>query len=193
MYMKMDFEEFLNRNITSYDYAIIDPPWNYDDKPPALLNNQLTYNLWENVKLEDVFQKLNVKYIFLWVTTSMLPVMFECSKNSNYTFKSLVPWIKLTPNDNLFYGLGNSFRNCVEYVALFQRNNERPLRLDDRNLIIDRTGSRTEKPKLWERDLTCKLAAKGLKGVYIFSGGNLDFIDCVDVVEDPKASRVDLF
>lgn len=189
MYYNMDFETWLNQNVNKYDYAIIDPPWNYDDKPPSVTNNQLTYNVWENLKLRDIYVKLDVDYIFLWVTTQMLPLMFDCCKDTKYEFKSLIPWIKLTSKDSLFYGLGNTFRNCVEYVAVFQKSGCSVLRLSERNIIFEEVGKRTIKPKNWERNLVSILSNKHLNGVYIFSGGNLDFIDCVDIVQDTKTTQ----
>ena len=189
MYYNMDFETWLNQNVNKYDYAIIDPPWNYDDKPPSVTNNQLTYNIWENLKLRDIYVKLDVDYIFLWVTTQMLPLMFDCCKDTKYEFKSLIPWIKLTSKDSLFYGLGNTFRNCVEYVAVFQKSGCPVLRLSERNIIFEEVGKRTIKPKNWERNLVSILSNKHLNGVYIFSGGNLDFIDCVDIVQDTKTTQ----
>lgn len=193
MYQNMDFEKWLDTNINQYDYAIIDPPWNYDDKPPAVSNKQLTYSLWDNIKLKDLFHKINTTYIFLWVTNSMLPVLFDSYKDTDYTFKILIPWIKLTENEKLFYGLGNSLRNCVEYIALFQKENSDVLRLSDRNIIFEQAGARTIKPKIWERELVNKLSKKGLKGVYIFSGGDLDFIDSVDIINKPLISKNELF
>ena len=193
MYYKQDFEKWLDENVNQYDYAIIDPPWNYDDKRPAMLQNQLTYNLWDNTKLVDIFKKINTSYIFLWVTNSMLPVMFDAVKESDYQFKVLIPWVKLTVNDKLAYGTGNSFRNCVEYLTLFQKPDAKVLRLNDRNLIMEQSGARTIKPKVWERELVDTLSHKGMKGVYIFSGGNLDFMDSVDIVEENKINKKSLF
>ena len=195
MYYKTDFEEFLNNNSTPYGFAIIDPPWNYDDKSPSLTDNQLTYDLWDNIKLIDIFNKLDVSYMFIWVTSSMLPVVFDCwnSSGNNYEYKTVIPWIKTTSKDNICYGLGNSFRQCCEYLVLFQKPGSDVLRLPDRALIVEETGSRTIKPKVWERQLVDKLNKKGLNGVYIFSGGNLDFIDCVDVIEEKTHVKPNLF
>ena len=51
-----------------------------------------------------------------------------------------------------------------------------------RNCVLARTGKRTAKPKDFEKDLVNKLSEKGKEGVYIFSGGKLDFINSVDIV-----------
>ena len=195
MYHNVDFEVFLDINDTQYGFAIIDPPWNYDDKPPAVMEKQLTYELWDNMKLVDIFQKLDVKYMFMWVTPSMLPVLFNChtESGSDYEYKTILPWIKTTSKDNLLYGLGNTFRQCCEYLVVFQKHGTPVLRFADRAIIIEESGSRTVKPKIFERELVKKLNDKGLNGVYIFSGGNLDFIDCVDVVEEPKYGKQQLF
>ena len=76
--------------------------------------------------------------------------------------------IKLTSKDSLFYGLGNTFRNCVEYVAIFQKSGCPVLRLSERNVIFEEVGKRTIKPKNWERNLVTILSNKHLNGVYIF-------------------------
>lgn len=191
-FYKMDFEEFIDTNVNSYDYAIIDPPWNYDDKPPSVTTHQVTYDLWDNMKLTDIFDKLDVNYIFLWVTNSMLPLMFRCLENSKYVFKILVPWLKMTENSEVFFGPGNTFRNCVEYLAVIQKKDAKILRFQFRNVIIDKVGKRTEKPKEFEQRLCSELSNRGLDGVYIFSGGELDFIDCVDTYTKPE-TKVKLF
>ena len=194
MYYNMDFQEFLDKNI-HYGFAIIDPPWSYDDKSLALTNNPLTYELWDNLKLIDIFEKINVDYIFMWVTSSMLPVLFDCHNSSvnNFEYKTIIPWVKTTSKDNICYGLGNSLRQCCEYLVLFQKPNIPVLRLADRALIVEASGERTFKPKMFEQGLVKKLTEKGLTGVYIFSGGNLKFIDSVDIREEPEYAKSDLF
>lgn len=193
-FYKMDFEDFIDKNINNYDYAIIDPPWNYDDKPKSVTIHQLTYNLWDNFKLKDIFTKLDVDYIFLWITNSMLPLMFEYLENSKYTFKVLIPWLKITENNEIFFGTGNTFRNCVEYLAVLQKPKAKLLHFQLRNVIIDKVGKRTEKPKEFEQKLCKELENKELKGVYIFSGGELDFIDSVDIYSKKDLiSKINLF
>ena len=192
-HFNIDFEEFLDTNVNQYDYAIIDPPWNYEDKPPAIRKEQVTYNLWDNMKLIDIFQKLNVNYIFLWITNSMIPIMFDCLKESEYEFKILIPWLKMTENNAIFIGPGNTFRNAVEYLVVLQKSKADLLHIQLRNVIIDKVGKRTEKPKEWERRLCVELANRNLKGVYIFSGGELDFIDTVDIYTKEKVNKVNLF
>ena len=188
----MDFGQWLESNVNHYDFVIIDPPWNYDDKT-SKLTDVFVSDLWENVKLIDIFQKLDVDYMFLWVTTNMLPVMFNCYQESQYQFKTLIPWIKLTSNENLFYGLGNSFRNCVEYVALFQKPRVPALRFNDKNIILEESNDTNIKPKLWENDLIDKLIERGLSGIYIFSGGTLKFIDNVRPITIHEQTKVELF
>ena len=192
-FFNMDFQNFLNTNINKYDYAIIDPPWNYDDKPKSIRIHQVTYNLWDNIELKDIFEKLDVDYIFLWITHSMLPLLFDCIKDSKYVYKILVPWLKMTKNDEIAFGPGNTFRNCVEFLAVLQKPNAKLLKFQLRNVIIDKVGLRTQKPKEWEYKLCKKKKKRGLKGVYIFSGGNLDFIDSVDIITKVSKQKRKLF
>lgn len=194
MYFKEDYKDFIHsKNINKYKYMIIDPPWNYDDKPPSLTRNQLTYTLWDNYELKDIFNLTSIDYIFLWCTNSMLPVCFECAKDTEFEYKTLVTWIKSTRNDNLFYGLGNSFRNCTEQMLVFSRKGVSPIRLPLRTAVFAEAGERTGKPKAFEKQLVDYLSNKGMNGVYIFSGGNVDFMDAVDIVDTPSAHKINLF
>lgn len=180
-YYKEDFKKFLKRNLR-FDYAIIDPPWNYTSKPLAVMYNQLTYNLWDNEDLQLFFNQLNVDYIFLWVTNSFIPKAIEAAKGSDFNYKTIFTWVKTTSKNNLAWGLGNTFRNCTEHIIVFQRKKSKCLNLNIRNCVLANTGKRTLKPKSFERALVDKLTEKNMRGIYIFSGGELDFIDSVDVV-----------
>lgn len=180
-YYREDFKKFLNRNMR-FDYAIIDPPWNYNSKPLAVMYNQLTYDLWDNNDLKLFFTQLDVDYIFLWVTNSFIPNAIEAAKDSDFDYKTIFTWVKTTTKNNLAWGLGNTFRNCTEQILVFQRKKAKCLNLSMRNCILARTGKRTAKPKEFEKNLVNRLSEKDKKGVYIFSGGKLDFIDSVDIV-----------
>lgn len=182
MYYKKDFKEFLMTNNVKYDFAIIDPPWNYNSKPPAVMNNQLTYSLWNNDDLKFIIDNINVDYIFMWTTNSFVPNVIDSIKGTNYEYKTIFTWVKTTPKGNLFYGLGNTFRNCTEQIIVLQKKKTKALNLSLRNCVLSRANKRTLKPKDFEKELVKALDLKGLKGVYIFSGGELDFIDCVDVI-----------
>ena len=45
-----------------------------------------------------------------------------------------------------------------------------------------RANKRTIKPKAFEQELVETLSKKDLKGIYLFSGSELDFIDSLDIV-----------
>ena len=181
MYYKQDFKQYLE-NQGNYNYAIIDPPWNYDSKPNAVMYNQLTYELWDNNDLKLMFEQLKVDYIFLWVTNSFIPNAIEAAKNTEFKYKTIFTWVKLTSKDNLFWGLGNTFRNCTEHIMVFQRKKAKVLNLSMRNCVLAQANKRTMKPKAFEKDLVERLDKKELKGIYIFSGGDLDFIDSLDII-----------
>ena len=183
MYYKEDFKTFLDRD-TDYNFAIVDPPWNYTSKPRVLTYNQLTYSLWDNNDLSLIFQKLNVDYIFLWVTNSFIPNAIKASEGTAFNYKTMFTWVKTTKKGGLAWGLGNTFRNCTEHLMVFQKKKAACLNLNTRNCVMARNGKRTMKPKVFERDLVERLENKGLKGVYLFSGTNLDFIDSVDIAEE---------
>jgi N6-adenosine-specific RNA methylase IME4 len=107
------------------DSCIIDPPWNYDDKPERLLRKQLSYNLWidNNKELEFLFENIKCNYIFMWTTNAFIYNLMRCN-HFNFNYKCLITWIKLTSKGNEMFGLGNSFRNCTEQLVLFTRKNQ---------------------------------------------------------------------
>lgn len=181
MYFRQDFKTFISE-MPHYDFAIIDPPWNYYSKPYAVMRNQLTYNLWDNKDLEYIFNNIDCDYLFIWVTNSMIPELFEYSKNSMFVYKTLFTWVKTTSKNNIAYGLGNTFRNCTEHIAVFQKKKSKPLNMNIRNCILAEKGKRTVKPKNIEKLIVDIMHEKNKSGVYIFSGKDLDFIDCVDIV-----------
>lgn len=176
------------------DYAIVDPPWLYNDISPAV-KKQLSYSLWDNniKQMSFIFENIKVNYLFLWVTNSMLEDVFSSyfNSDSNFVYKTIITWKKTTKRGETFYGLGNSFRNCTEHIMLFSIDKAKPLRLATRNLFEARSGKRTQKPKNWESDLVFLLEKSNLKGSYIFSGPSLSLfnkfdIECVDIINKNK-------
>ena len=193
-YIQKDFRDYINE-MEFKDYCIIDPPWRYDDIPPAVTNKQLTYSLWEDNynDLCYIFNNLKVNYLFLWTTNSLLDVVFKSFLDTNnYKYKTCVTWNKLSKNGILFYGLGNTFRNSTELLLVFQKEHTPPLRLDLRTSILEECKERTIKPKNFEYRLIDSLNNKQMKGVYIFSGYNiLDLdIECVDIFEEKELNKI---
>lgn len=190
-YIQKDFKDYIN-NMDFKDYSIIDPPWRYNDIPPCVTNKQLTYSLWNDnyENLNFIFNKIKTNYLFLWVTNSMLDIVFKSfHSQQQFIYKTCVVWNKLTSKGNLFYGLGNTFRNSTELLLVFQKEKCKPLRLNFRTSIYEESKKRTIKPKIFESQLINELNKKGFKGTYIFCGYdilklNLD-IDCVDIIEPP--------
>jgi N6-adenosine-specific RNA methylase IME4 len=180
-------------------YAIIDPPWNYNDKPPKAVK-QLSYNLWRNNKTNilNLFYELklvpSIKIVYLWCTNAILAEMlagfykYSCSyQECPFEYKTLITWNKLTTNSKPFYGLGSWYRNSTEQVALFARHGTKPLHLSSRNAFSSIAGKRTIKPKDWELQTITDLHTHGYtNGCYLFSGTDIDMfekfnIDCVDI------------
>jgi N6-adenosine-specific RNA methylase IME4 len=187
--IKSDYIDYL-KTATEKDFAIVDPPWDYNDKENPAISNNLTYSRWDNVQgLNTLFSLLNTKYLFLWCTNSMIEEVFKVNFN-NYIYKTIITWVKETPHKKLHYGLGNTYRNCTEQLLVFSNKKEKPLRSSLRNCYID-TGwfkevslSRTQKPKDFEVCLIKDLVTKGLKqGVYLFSGPNVDVFNSIENLE----------
>ena len=184
MHYKIDYKNFLTMAHPHYDFAIIDPPWKYNQaakKPVA--KNQLNYSLFEsNTELLDILKLIDVDYIFLWVTNPMLGEVFNIlNQQTIYKYKNIVTWVK-TKNNKICWGMGYYFRNATEQLLVLSKSKTKALRLPLKNVIIEDIGKRTIKPHDKEKEIVDALSLKGMKGIYIFSGGALDFIDTVDLV-----------
>jgi len=185
-----DWKAFLKGNKEQFDFAIVDPPWKYDDRHPAL-DEQLDYELWLNnsTELDHLLANINSRYIFLWTTNSMVEeAVLAISRNPIWKYKTLITWVKTTKNGKIHYGLGNNFRGSTEQMILIVRENEKPLRLKERNVFMGRPRSKTGKSRGWESKIVNTLMEKGLtKGLYLFSGKeDLDVFEkfdltCVDI------------
>ena len=178
MHFKQDYMDFIKEHGRDYEYVILDPPWKFRNTPPAVFKGQLTYTLWnDNVKdLNWILNNIDAKYVFIWTCNSILNEMFDAIVDTPYVYKTIVTWVKETSKGNVFYGLGNTFRNSTEQLMVFQRisTSKRPvkaLNLTMRNVVFAPAGTRTIKPKAFEAELIENLNLKNLKGVYIFSGG----------------------
>ncbi len=189
-YLKRDFKKYIQQ-MDFKDYSIIDSPWSYNDKPPHLFKNQLSYSLWNDNynDLKFIFDNIKCDYIFLWITNSLLDVGFkvinDCS--SIWKYKTCVTWNKLSKNKKLFYGLGNTFRNSTEQLLVLSKIKKPPLGLNLRTTIMESCGDRTIKPKKFESELINILNLnKNFKGCYLFCGKkilNLD-IENVDILNE---------
>ena len=177
MHYIQDYKEFIQEHGKDYDYIILDPPWRFKSTPPAVFKEQLIYNLWnDNIgELNWILNNINAKYVFIWTCNSILNETFDAIKNTPYIYKTILTWVKETPKGNLFYGLGNTFRNATEQLMVVQRKSTskqpiKALNLTMRNVIFAPAGRRTIKSKGFEEELIETLNAKNLKGCYIFSG-----------------------
>jgi len=188
--VRKDWQKYLRKTGGAADYAIIDPPWNYNDHPPKL-DGQLDYTLWgENADcLASLIERIDVKYMFLWAPSSMLDVPFQvCREQTAYIYKTLVTWVKLTKGGKLHYGLGHHFRNTSEHLVVMAQKGVKPMRSSLRNVHMGEARGRTGKPRALEISILASLADKGMsRGFYLFAGATeLDCfkpydIDLVDV------------
>lgn len=113
----------------------------------------------------------------------MLSEVFDIiNKNKNFKYKTILTWVKLSNKGNLLYGMGYTLKNCSEQMLVLSRPKAKPLRLVIKNVVIDKIYKRTLKPKSKEKEIVGALTSKGMNGIYIFSGGELDFIDTVDII-----------
>ena len=194
-----------------FDYLLIDPPWNFDDRPPkAARQVSDQYEIWGQGLLgngSSVIKVLSwcslgkVHAVFMWVPWSILEeavsVHFNADYNrgKRYVLKTVFTWVRLTKNDKIKFGLGHSGRVASEGLLVWVLNDKPPINLQMRTVVHEYSGKRTRKPKNFEVELMTRLPGKWR---YIFSGPeyepfrNID-VDLVDICHDLKASRDGIF
>lgn len=166
-------KDFREIDYSGFKVCLIDPPWDYNDKNPAVQKEQVTYSRWDNRGGLSFLFSQEFEYIFIWTTNSMLEDVFNSPyKEKGYEYKQIVTWLKKTPGGKIAFGLGNNFRNCTEQLLVFVKKKSKPLRLNIRNFIEAPSGKRTSKPKAFEKEIIGLLEDRGFKDqiCYIFSG-----------------------
>jgi N6-adenosine-specific RNA methylase IME4 len=184
--IKKDWLEYL-KSKRKIDFIIADPPWSYSDKHPASYKDQITYSVWDNDSLTQLFANAKCEALFLWATVPLLSDILN-GDTGDYKYKTTLTWVKETTHGKLHFGTGHWFRGSTEFLILFTRKDAKPFRLPMRNVFLAKTGSRTLKPKSVEKSIV-EAIGKDRRWVYLFSGSDVDAfkgidIDCVDTCHE---------
>lgn len=183
MYTNTEFNSWVDKNVNTLDYVIMEPPCFSRTPQP----------LWAHVSLIDIFQSFRVNYLFMWVEATTLPTLFTGYLESDYEFRTLFPWIKVTKTDSLFCSLTTSAKNSVEYLVVFQKPGAPKLKFNDGTVIVDEQDTIRHKPRKWEEYLHKQLSYSGLEGIYIYSTGTYENLKSTDVDSTPTVHKTELF
>lgn len=172
---RQDIVEWFDKNINTFDYIMIDAPWNY-------VNCEYS-NFWSNMSYVDIFQSCTTNYMFIWTTTEGLATLMWHQTESEYELKALIPWLKSSaPVDS-----STPVKVCKEYLAVFCRPGISFLKRCSATIIVGETSS--NKPRVWEESFIQMLIDRDLKGRYISPKGFISF----EVKPRPKIYKNDLF
>ena len=169
--INLDYKEYLKND--NSDCLILDPPWNFDNKSPKITATT-QFTKWQDDKkdLEEIFKLSNSQIIFCWTPASYIPIFFEIDLHG-YKYKTILSWVKLTKNKDIFKGMGFWFKNSCEYLLMFTKNGAKPLHSNIDTIIFEEVtkSSQTQKPKKFESRLLNNLYDSNYKKItYIFSG-----------------------
>ena len=135
-----------------YKLILADPPWSYDNLHTGRNMNHGVIDKYLTLSVEELkqFPISNISqddsYLFMWVTSPLLPEGIEVFKSWGYTYKAAIYWDKDTKG-----GLGYWLRGCVEICLLGKKGNVPPLRLQYPNIIKQKITKHSQKPnKLYE-------------------------------------------
>jgi len=135
-----------------YKLILADPPWKYEnghtgrDMKHGVDDEYLTMSVEELKTFPISSISLDDSYLFMWVTSPLLPEGIEVFKSWGYEYKAALYWDKKTNG-----GLGHWLRGCVEICLIGKKGNVPPIRGQYPNIIRQKISSHSRKPdKLYE-------------------------------------------
>ncbi len=128
--------------------------------------------IYNNVKLIDVFQKLNSDYLFLKVNQSILPEVFNIYQESSYELQCVIPWLKIPFEEVTIIELTSKYRDVVDYLMVYQKPQTKSIKSRLKTIIIEQDLVTTMNH--WEKDLIINLCQQGFTGIYVTSDGYID-------------------
>ena len=131
---------------------LADPPWKFKNKSTraAAEKNYPVMSIEEIKALGPLVQDVSEEnaHLYLWTTQSHLEGALRVMADWGFTYKMLIPWIKLTTHGKLHFGIGNSYRPCLEMCLFGVRGKMRTLTRNTRNLLqAKRPPKHSAKPK----------------------------------------------
>lgn len=172
---QQEISEWFENNINSFDYVMIDAPWNY-------INCNYS-SFWDNISYMDIFQSCATNFMFIWTTTEGLATLMAHQTESEYELRALIPWL-CTSNP---VDCSTPTKICKEYLAVFCKPCISFLRTCTATMIVE--DDNTHKPRRWEESFIQMLTNKGLVGRYLSPKGFITF----ETKPKPKIQKTDLF
>lgn len=127
-----------------YGAAIIDPPWDVNQKGNYGANQHydlMTLSQIYNMPIGDLM--LDNAHLYLWATNSTLEESYKIVRHWGFEPKNTIIWIKATAA----LPLGYWFRNCVEYVVFAVRGHSERKVKNQPNIIYAPTQDHSHKPE----------------------------------------------
>lgn len=117
-----------------------DPPWKFKNRATrsAAEKNYRVMAVKEIMRLGPLVEEVSEDnaHLYLWSTMSHLPDALNIVAEWGFIYKMIIPWIKLTKNEKLHFGIGNYFRPCLEICLFGVRGSMRTLTKNTRNLLF---------------------------------------------------------
>lgn len=159
------FRRFIASPVNKSSYIFIDPPWNY---PPTKYKSEF----WEDVCFLDIFQNMKADNLFVYVTLDKISAMISGYIDSPYDLKALIPFASVAIHEDSMYSLKNSFRNPLQFIALFQLPDAKSMP-DMAKMIVMEHSVDYQRPVEWEDKLFRHFTSLGYSGVYILPNGDI--------------------
>ena len=140
-----------------YEVIYADPPWSYKNKSPTSAKRPSLYRSgqshvaasyhYSDLSLKEIcdLPVLNIcaknAVLFIWVTTPILPDVFDVLKAWGFKYKTTITWGKIRSP-----APGYWFRGVTEHLILAVRGRVKAFRSMQKNLVQLKAGAHSAKP-----------------------------------------------
>jgi len=120
-----------------------DPPWHFNDKlDPTRRKPYDTLSIDDLMSLKVKFLMEPDSHCYLWSTSSHIHEALHLMKAWGFEYKTIIPWIKYTKNNKLWFGMGHYFRAAHELCLFGVKGKLRTLTKNTRNVLMAKAPSR---------------------------------------------------
>lgn len=130
-----------------------DPPWHFDDKlDPTRRKPYDTLSLEELMELDVCSLMEPNAHFYLWSTSSHIHEALHLMDSWGFRYKTIIPWIKYTKNNKLWFGMGHYFRASHELCLFGVRGKLSTMTKNTRNVLFAKAPDRhsSKPPEMYE-------------------------------------------
>jgi N6-adenosine-specific RNA methylase IME4 len=146
----------------SFRVLCADPPWSFGDKLPGKTRGaEKNYDVMslDGICRMELPPLEPDALLFLWRVSSQVKEAYRVVDAWGFDAKTEIVWQKLTPTGKKHFGMGRYVRACHETCIVARKGRPEILAKNIRSTFEAPTGSHSEKPEFFYREIVEKLSA----------------------------------